>query len=137
PLSFLAKKADKAFWRTLDDLHPTQSKFLTALNAAGNPGPAVRYSLLGGNLEMVSQNGADNYWVRLRKFATKAALDHLVFDGPHDMAVEVESQKGTRWLKPDHTAVVGVDHLSYFVEKEGLEAFERLLTESWQHSDNV
>lgn len=131
PLSFLAKKADKAFWRTLDELHPTESKFLAELNARGNLPPSVRYSLLGGNLESLtlSGTGGGNFWSHLKKFTARTALDWFVFEGAHDMAVEVDSQKGTRWLRPENTVIVPVDHLSYFVEKEGLEALRKLLTE--------
>ncbi len=131
PLSFLAKKADKAFWRTLNDLHPTESRFLAELNAKGNLPATVRYSLLGGNLDGItlSDAGNGNYWLNLKKYAAKTALDWFVFEGAHDMAVEVDSQKGTRWLRPENTVIVPVDHLSYFVEQESLAALKSLLAD--------
>lgn len=133
PLSFLAKKADKAFWRTLDELHPTESKFLAELNARGNLPPSVRYSLLGGDLERLtlSGNGDGHFWKNLKKCWARTVLDWLVFEGAHDMAVELSSQKGTRWLRPENTVIVPVDHLGYFVEKEGLEALHELLTKKF------
>lgn len=131
PLSFLAKKADKIVWRTLDDLHPTHSRFLIELNAVGEKTARVRYSVLGGNLEDATLPDGENYWGRLKKFAIKTSLDWLIFEGPHDMAVEVNSQKGIRGLQPKDTCIVPVDHLGYFTERAGLEALRRLLvTES-------
>ena len=131
PLSFLAKKADKAFWRTLNDMDPTTSKFLAELNAKGNLPGTVTYSLLGGNLDgmtMHTQNEG-SFWKRFKKFALKKALDWSAFDGPHDMCVEVNSQQGTRWLKAERTVIIPADHLSYFTEDAGRTALRNFLVE--------
>lgn len=133
PISFLAKQAEKSLWRTLNDLDPKKSDFLKELNINAVQPNNVRYSLLGGDVKGVTMQPKNegSFWSRLKRFVLKGAaflvVDWLVFDGPHDMAVEVESQKAVPWLDDSNTAVVPLDHLSYFIETEGLAELKRML----------
>jgi pimeloyl-ACP methyl ester carboxylesterase len=133
PLAFLAKKADKELFVTLRQMHPKKSDLLPLLNGDSAPAPGLRYSMLGGNTKgiVAEPSESGNFWKRLKFFLKKrlkyTLMDWLVFEGDNDMVVPVDSQKGMPGLRADDTAIVPVDHLSYFIEEKGLVELERFL----------
>lgn len=129
PLSFLAKKAGKEVWVTLNQLHREKSDFLKALNLqAVLPAEIERSTIVGSVKDMsLNRNNNGKFWARLKRFALKVFTSTFIFEGEHDLVNPLDSQKGAPWFKPEDITQVKVDHMSYYFEEESLRVIEAAL----------
>lgn len=130
PLSFLAKKAGKEVWVTLNQLHREKSEFLKTLNhQAMLPADIERSTIVGSVKDMsLNRNNNGKFWARLKRFALKVFTSTFVFEGEHDLINPLDSQKGAPWFKPEDITQVKVDHMSYYFEEESLRVIEAALS---------
>lgn len=134
-LSFIGKRVTKAVFYTLNQMSPTESDFLKALNKEDSPKSPVPYTIIGGNTNEIQLEKMDDqpmlrqFWSALKKKAPYMLLNKLVFksDAPNDMAVtQVSMQKvPTQDTLPFHS--VGCDHISYFCYAEAMEKLQKVL----------
>jgi pimeloyl-ACP methyl ester carboxylesterase len=137
PLSLVGKLLDTMF-TTLSEMHPDKSDFLKTLNDGTDPG--ISYTIVAGNTQLIPAVQEDNFRSLLRKVLARFQgrahydlLDRLLFKSPNDIAVSVDSIGGiadaAKWMKPPRVIPVACDHISYFVDPEGLIALSLALSD--------
>ncbi|PHN01194.1 caspase family protein [Flavilitoribacter nigricans] len=134
-LSFIGKRVTKAVFHTLNQMSPTESDFLKALNKDGSPNSGVPYTVIGGDTNAIKPEKMDDqpllkqFWLAVKQKAPYVLLNKLVFksEDPNDMAVtQVSMQKvPTQDTLPFHS--VACDHISYFCYAEAMAKLQEIL----------
>lgn len=136
-LSFIGKRVTKAVFHTLNQMSPTESEFLKALNKEGSPKAAIPYLVIGGNtneIELESMNDQPllkQFWNAVKKKAPYMLLNKLVFksDDPNDMAVTQVSMKNVPTQDQLPFYSVACDHISYFCFEHAMKKLQEILDE--------
>lgn len=134
-LSFIGKKVTKALFHTLNQMSPTESKFLPELNGGTNGKVEVPYVVIGGDTGEIKPDIQEDdplwkqFWKAVKKKGKYALLDKVVFksDDPNDMAVTQASmqQVPTQDSLPFHS--VASDHISYFCLDEPMDKLQEII----------
>jgi hypothetical protein len=105
--------------------------FIKGLAKSSDPG--IPYAIVAGDVYERMQNTENQgFFKKLITKATTKVVDSWVFGDHHDIAVSVEAIHAVadeRSPKPEKHNVL-CDHMSYFIDKESLALFGKLLSEA-------
>jgi pimeloyl-ACP methyl ester carboxylesterase len=114
---------------TLEDMQP-DSKFMKLLNDKTDS--KVKMTIIAGNTRLLVQERA--FFARV--FNQYSVLNNTLFNGDNDMAVTVNSihhiEGGEkRTFPPTLLPMIPCDHVSYFMNKEGLEMLDKAVADAF------
>jgi pimeloyl-ACP methyl ester carboxylesterase len=113
---------------SLDQMRPG-SKFLQALADSADTG--VPYTIVAGNTSIISaafhkeQNQQFSPLEKLMKKLFNGLVEIPFFEQSNDIAATVRSIKSVSWVSESQVYEIGCDHLVYFSDPIGLEAFSK------------
>ncbi|MCU0549451.1 MAG: caspase family protein [Leptolyngbya sp. Prado105] len=117
---------------SLDQMRPS-SMFLQAL--ANNAATDVPYTIIAGNTSIIAialQKQQNQQFSPLEKLMKQLFNDFVAlpfFNQSNDIAATVRSIKSVSWVPVSQIHEIGCDHLVYFTDPIGLEAFSKALTQ--------
>ncbi|MCP4156281.1 MAG: hypothetical protein GY757_51685 [bacterium] len=120
----LALKSSEEITRTLGQMRGS-SDFITTLNISDDPG--VQYTVLAGDITHYEVDKKGFFAGLLEK--VELGVGELVYTGPNDIAVAVESIKGVKDLRKPTPRKMDLvcHHLNYFDSEAGIEALKQVL----------